>query len=291
VVTLVGLLGDGILQSLTPPMHRREAAELGLDYEYRILDIAETGDSVDDLPRLFADVRGAGFDALNVTHPFKQHVIPLLDELSPAAGLLGAVNLVLFAGGRAVGHNTDWTGFRRAVASGLGDIRHDRVVQVGAGGAGAATAYALLDLGVQDLVVVDLDPERSASLAERFRTATGREAISSTAFENLDAALAEAGGVVHATPVGMTHSPGLPFAVSALAPAAWVAEVVYVPLRTELVQQAEAAGHRVLDGGRMAVGQAVDSIRLITGIEPDPVRMRAHFLELIADVPEGGSDR
>lgn len=283
-MTLVGLLGEGIMRSLTPPMHRREADHLGLDYEYRVLDIAERGEEIDDLPRIIAEVVADGFDALNVTHPFKQRIIPLLDELSPAAERLAAVNLVVYRDGRAVGHNTDWTGFRWAVVDGLGDVASDRVVQVGAGGAGAATAYALLDLGVRDLVIVDVDASRAEALADRHAVAFGPDRIRAAALSDLPALLSTAMGVVNATPTGMALEPGVPFDVALLGATAWVADVVYLPLDTELLRRARAAGHRVLDGGRMAVGQAVDSLRLITGVEPDATRMRAHFLDLVSDV-------
>lgn len=289
-MTLVGLLGDGILRSLTPPMHRREAGHLGLDYEYRVLDIAERGETVEDLPRIVAEVVADGFDALNVTHPFKQRIIPLLDELSPAAERLGAVNLVLYRDGRAVGHNTDWTGFRRAVENGLGDVAADRVVQVGAGGAGAATAYALLDLGVRELVVVDVACARADDLAERYSAVFGAGSIRAAGIDELPRALAAATGAVNATPIGMSFSAGVPFEIGMLPAAAWIADIVYLPLETELLSTARVAGHRVLDGGRMAVGQAVDSIRLITGVEPDAERMRVHFRELVADVPAERSD-
>ena len=279
-MTLVGLLGDGIATSLTPPMHRREAAALGLDYEYRVLDIAEMPRPVDDLPTIFRRVVDDGFDALNVTHPFKQSIIPLLDELDPDAERLGAVNLVRFTADGAVGGNTDWSGFRAAVGQGLGDVAGQRVLQVGAGGAGAATAYALLTLGVSRLDVVDQDERRARALAERYRASFPAQELEPAGPDALPGLLGAADGVVHATPTGMHHHPGIPFDVDLLQDGAWVSDVVYLPLETELVRRALAGGRRVLDGGRMAVGQAVDSLRRITGREPDPERMRAHFLEL-----------
>ncbi|WP_404474473.1 shikimate dehydrogenase [Microbacterium aerolatum] len=281
--TLVGLLGEGIVTSLTPPMHRAEAAHLGLDYEYRVLDIAESGQSVDDLPRILADVTNAGFDALNVTHPFKQRIIPYLDELTEDADVLGAVNLVLYRDGRSIGHNTDWTGFGYAIGEGLGSITGQCVLQVGAGGAGAATCFALLRSGVSALTVADRVSESAAYLVGRMRGHFPDADITSIPLVDLVSTLASVGGVVHATPTGMLHNPGIPFDPDQLRPEAWVAEVVYLPLDTQLVQRARAGGRRVLDGGLMAVGQAIDSIRIITGHEPDGSRMRRHFLSLVDD--------
>jgi shikimate dehydrogenase len=284
---LVGLLGEGIRHSLTPPMHLAEAAHLGVDYEYRVLDLLESGEN----PRATADivrrVRDEGFAALNVTHPCKQLVIPALDELSPEAARLDAVNLVLFSDGRMIGHNTDWTGFAQAVTAGLPGAPRDTVVQVGTGGAGAATAYALLSVGVRRLVLGDLDPRRAGLVAEKYRQWFPDRSISVAEGEAVDEALATTDGVVNATPMGMAQHPGVSFEVERLNPQAWVADIVYLPIETELLRAARASGHRVLDGGRMAVGQAADSIRLITGLEPDADRMRAHFLTLLEDGEPG----
>lgn len=278
---LVGLLGQGIGHSLTPPMHVAEAAHLGIDYEYRVLDLLELGEEPGAVLRR---VRDEGYSALNVTFPYKQLVIPLLDELSPDAARLDAVNLILFRDGRAIGHNTDWTGFRSALLDGLPDAARERVVQVGIGGAGSATSYALLRLGVHHLVLSDQDSERAETVASKYREWFPAQTTTVVERHELASAVAIADGVVNATPMGMARYPGVSIDVAEVHPRAWVADIVYVPIETELLRTARAAGHRVLDGGRMAVGQAADSIRLITGLEPDADRMRAHFLDLL-DAP------
>ncbi|WP_104088569.1 MULTISPECIES: shikimate dehydrogenase [unclassified Cryobacterium] len=280
---LVGLIGEGITASLTPPMHEREGRHLGFDYEYRILDLLESGRAPEEVGAILAEAREQGFAALNVTHPCKQIVIPFLDELTPAAEHIGAVNLVLIESGRLIGHNTDWTGFRSALLTGLPDARRNRIVQFGSGGAGSATAYALLTLGVHRLAIVDVLPERAQALVNAYAPLFPDQEVCVSTTDSLHTDLATADGVVHATPTGMKEHPGLPVDVTALAATAWVADIVYRPIDTELLRAARSLGHEVLDGGRMAVGQAVDSIRLITGSEPDAIRMRTHFLELLGD--------
>jgi shikimate dehydrogenase len=280
---LVGLLGEGIGRSLTPAMHEAEAAELGLDYEYRFIDLLQTGEDPERTGEIVLELGRQGFSALNVTHPCKQRVMAVIDELSPEAKLLGAVNLVLFRGGRLIGHNTDWRGFQGAVLDGLPNAPRRRVVQLGAGGAGVATAYALLRLGVEELSIFDQDSERARAIASRFATSYPRASIVVLAAGAVQHALRDADGLVNATPVGMRHHPGMPIEIDELRPEAWVADIVYMPIDTALLQRAEALGHPVLDGGRMAVGQAVDSVRLITGRHPDAVRMRRHFLQLLAE--------
>ncbi|MET9009398.1 shikimate dehydrogenase [Streptomyces olivaceoviridis] len=285
---LVGLIGAGIGPSLSPALHHREADRQGLRYLYRLLDTDVLGvppEAVGDLVRAARDL---GFDGLNITHPCKQLVLPYLDALDPRAEALGAVNTVVFDGGRAVGHNTDVTGFAASFARGLPDARMERVVQLGAGGAGAAVAHAVLTLGAGRVTVVDALPDRAAALAASLQRHFGPDRAGTATADRLGASLRDADGLVHATPTGMAAHPGLPLPAESLRPGLWVAEVVYRPLETELVRAARAAGCAVLGGGGMAVFQAADAFRLFTGREPDSARMLADIEEL-AGVERSGS--
>ena len=278
---LVGLIGTGIGPSLSPPLHEHEADASGVRYLYRRLDLDELGLQPTDVGSLLAAVRLAGYDGLNVTHPCKQVVLEYLDELSDDAAALGAVNTVVFRNGRAVGHNTDWSGFARSFDRGLPDAPLDDVVLLGAGGAGSAVAHALLSLGTKRLTVIDLDRDRAAELAEALGARFGAGRAVALGLPGLPGVLTGADGLVHATPTGMAGSPGLPLPAELLRPNLWVADIVYRPLETELVRAARELGCRVLDGGGMAVYQAADSFRLFTGIEPDADRMLAHFATLV----------
>lgn len=277
----VALLGNGIKPSLSPALHMAEARRLGLDYEYRTVDLGARREV--DLGAELQRLEDAGFDAANVTHPFKQAVLEHVAHLSPVVRRLGSANLVLLGDGRRTAHNTDVTGFRAALEGFLGDRRiGDRrsggtVLQIGAGGAGLATASALIDLGFDPVVVHDVVPAAVEAMVDRFPGALRGSGGS------LDAWLPRADGVVHVTPVGMAEHPGVAFDVDRLGPGAWVAEVVYRPLETELLRRARARGLPTLDGGGMAVGQAVESLRLITGLEPDVDRMHAHFNQLVRE--------
>jgi shikimate dehydrogenase len=280
---LVGLVGSGIGPSLTPPMHEREADELGVRYLYRRFDLDVLHLPAEAIGDLVAAARLAGFDGLNITHPCKQLVLRHLDELSPDAAALGAVNTVVFRDGRAIGHNTDWSGFARSFDRGLPDAALDDVVLLGAGGAGAAVAHALLTLGVTRLTVLDVDGERARALAAALTQRFDAGRVTGGDLADLGRSLARADGLVHATPTGMAAHPGLPVPAALLRPQLWVADVVYRPLETELVRTARAAGCRVLDGGGMAVFQAVDAFRLFTDLEPDAERMLAHFTTLVQE--------
>ena len=280
---LCGLIGHGIQASLTPAMHEREGDEQGLRSQYKLIDLHALGLGVEALPDLLQAAERMGFTGLNITHPCKQAVIPLLDELSPDAAALGAVNTVLLRDGKRIGHNTDWSGYAEAFRRNMEGVALDRVVQLGAGGAGAAVAHALLTMDVGQLSIQDMDPARAqalaASLSERF--GAGR----AVACADLPAAMAAADGLVHCTPTGMAAHPGLPLPAELLRPALWVSEIVYFPLETELLRTARALGCRTLSGGGMAVFQAVQAFRLFTGREPDPERMLRHFAEMVGNRP------
>ncbi|MEV1068116.1 shikimate dehydrogenase [Streptomyces sp. NPDC050263] len=283
---LVGLIGSGIGPSLSPALHEREADRQGLRCLYRLIDIDVLGVGPEAVGDLVRAARGLGFDGLNITHPCKQLVIPHLDALSPQAEALGAVNTVVFGDdGRAIGHNTDVTGFAASFARGLPDVPLERVVQLGAGGAGAAVAHATLTLGAGQVTVVDALPDRAAELAGSLNRHFGPDRAAVATPERLADLLASADGIVHATPTGMAAHPGLPFPAELLRPGLWVAEVVYRPLETELLRTARALGCATLDGGGMAVFQAVDAFRLFTGREPDGTQMLAHFAALAGAIP------
>lgn len=275
---LCGLIGSGIQASRTPAMHMQEGEAQGMRYVYKIIDLDPLQLTVDDLPELLTAAQRMGFNGLNITYPCKQAIIPLLDELSEDARALNAVNTVVFKDGKRIGHNTDWWGWAEAFKRGLGDVKRDKAVQLGAGGAGAAVAHGALMLGVGELTIFDVDPARAqelaASLCQRF--GAGR-AVAGT---DLAAAMAAADGLIHCTPTGMAKLPGLPLPAELLRPGIWVSEIVYFPLETELLRVAKEKGCQVLNGGGMAVFQAVEAFRLFTGVTPDAERITRHFTSM-----------
>jgi shikimate dehydrogenase len=272
---LVGLIGSGIQASRTPSMHEREGAEQGLRYIYKLVDLDVLQLGPEALPELVTAAQRMGFAGLNITYPCKQAVIPLLDELTPDAHALGAVNTVVFRDGRSIGCNTDWWGFAESFKRELADVARDRVVQFGAGGAGSAVAHALLTLGVGRLSIVDTDANRAERLASELCERFGSERA--TPEGDIRRALSEANGVVNTTPVGMAKYPGMPLPAHLLHPDHWVADIIYFPLETELLRAARAIGCRTMGGGGMAVFQAIGAFHLFTGVEPDPNRVREHF--------------
>lgn len=274
----VGLIGAGIQQSKSPLLHMEEARAQGLPLSYELIDLTARGLGPEALPDLLAEAEAQGFAGVNITHPCKQRVIPLLDDLSEDAAQLGAVNTVLFRDGRRIGHNTDWSGFAESFRRGLPDVAFDNVLLVGAGGAGVAVAHACLRLGVGRLWLHDADAARAEALEADLNARAGAALAVATPY--LASAMAQVDGLINATPMGMEVHPGLPVDVDLLMPRHWVAEIVYFPLETALLRHAKSRGCRVLDGGGMAVFQAVAAFRLFTGREPDAGRMTAHFARM-----------
>lgn len=272
---LAGLIGAGIQASRTPAMHEHEGDAQGIRYLYRLIDLDALKLDLNALPELLNGAQNSGFTGLNITFPCKQAVIPLLDELSPEARGIGAVNTVVFANGKRVGHNTDCLGFAEGFRRGLTDAARAQVVQMGAGGAGAAVAHALLSEGVQQLSIFDIDASRAQSLADNLNQHfPGNRAQAGV---DLTAAMQTANGLVNTTPMGMLKLPGMPVPKALLRADLWVAEIVYFPLETELLREARALGCRTLDGGTMAVFQAVKAFELFSGLAADAQRMQEHF--------------
>jgi shikimate dehydrogenase len=267
---LAGLLGAPIAQSAAPAMHQRAADALGLRCHYQLIEVAGAGR--EELKLLLEGVRRLGFAGINVTFPYKEAVLDLLDELSPGAALLGAVNTVIVRDNRLIGHNTDTTGFARAVAPLVTASSHGPVAVIGAGGVGKAIAFALADLGVAELRIFDCEHAKAAQLAARLEGP-----VKATVSPGVEDALRGAVGVVNASPVGMLPSIGTPVPDNLLDTGLWVADAVYSPLWTPLLTAARARGATVMTGRDLAIYQAADAFELFTGCVPSTSEMGIAF--------------
>jgi len=271
----VGLIGRGIQGSRSPTMHIGEAAAQGFELTYELLDLEQRNLDDDALPDLLQEAESRGFAGLNITYPCKQAVMPLLDSLSEEARAIGAVNTVQFRDGKRIGYNTDASGFETSFRRGMPGVPLSSVVQIGGGGAGAATAFAFLRLGARRLTIIDVVLERAHALAvtleRHFKNCEVR------AGSDLQQALSTADGVLNATPLGMAQLPGSAVPLELLRPTLWVADIVYFPLATRLLEAARTAGCRTLDGGGMAIFQAALAFEIFTGRSADSERMRRQF--------------
>lgn len=274
---LTGLVGRHIGASRSPWLHEREALAQGLALSYNLLDFASLGREESDLCAELDAAAASGYVGLNITYPYKQAVIPCLDELAPTAARVGAVNTVKFAAGKRIGHNTDVIGFAESMREGLPNAALGSVLQLGAGGGGAATAQALLDLGVGTLTICDREQARAAALVAKVQEMFGASRARSVddpllVIDGVD-------GIVNATPMGMVGSPQPPFDVSRLTSRHWVADIVYFPLETQLLRAARGRGCRTLDGSGMVVHQAAAAFEIFTGRRASTPRMLRSFIE------------
>lgn len=267
---LAGLIGAPIAHSAAPAMHEAAARALGLRCRYQLIEVAGAGP--DQLRALLDDVRRRGFAGVNVTYPYKEAVIGLLDELSPDAAAIGAVNTVVVRDHRLIGYNTDSTGFARAAADVAAELPRGRVALIGAGGAGRAIAFALAALGIADLRIFDTDRARAENLARVLPAATG-----AIAADSVEHAAQGATALVNATPIGMLPNRDSPVPEPLLHERLWVADAVYYPLWTPLLLAAKAKGARVMTGRELAIAQAVDAFELFTGVKAESVVMGEAF--------------
>ncbi|MFO7281735.1 MAG: shikimate dehydrogenase [Thermoanaerobacterales bacterium] len=275
---VAAVIGSPVRHSLSPTIHNAAFAATGLDWVYVAFEVPEGrgGDAV-------AAVRTLGLAGLSVTMPHKAAVHDAVDERTPVAAALGAVNCVYWRGDRLVGDNTDGAGFLDALRADEGvEVGGRRCVVVGAGGAGRAVAHALGGAGAAEVVVVNRSPGPAARAAE-LAGAAGRVG------EPADVARADL--VVNATPLGMgvggADEP-LPVDVGLLRPGQVVVDLIYQPAVTPLLAAAAERGAVAINGLGMLVHQAAHAFRRWTGQEPPVAAMReATARELARRAPPG----
>lgn len=272
---LLGLIGSPIMSSAAPAMHEAAAQALGLSAHYRLIDVA--GADQTKLRAMLDGVRLLGFSGVNVTFPYKEAVIPLLDVLAPGAAAIGTANTVVVRDGKLTGHNTDATGFAAAFRAVLGSPGDAPVALIGAGGVGRAIGFALAELGARTLRIIDRETDKAnalaARLADRMKTEVCRDVAQ---------ALDGAGGVINGTPIGMLPNRDSPVPAELLHAGLFVADAVYTPLWTPLLQVARTKGCRVMTGRELCIYQAADAFRLFTGLDASRERIGAAFDAVIA---------
>lgn len=279
---VAGVFGDPVEHSLSPVMHNRAFAALGLEWVYVPFHVRAAV-----LADALQGVRALGLVGVNLTIPHKIAALDLVDGLSVEARLIGAVNTVHCVEGRLTGYNTDGRGFVRSLAEEAGETpRGQRVVIVGAGGAAKAVAVQLALDGAAQITVLNRTPERGAALAQHLREHTGVHAVAH-AYDDPQAGQAIAGAtlVINATDRGMwPHTEELPpVDVTALSPHALVCDLIYNPLETRFLRAARRRGCRVLPGLGMLLYQGALAFEIWTG-QPAPVaEMRAALNEALAD--------
>lgn len=258
---IYGILGRPVTHSLSPAMHNAAFRALGLNAVYVAFPVT-------DLPEAVAGLRGLDIKGVSVTIPFKEEIIPLIDELDPRAARIGAVNTLVNRDGRLVGYNTDWLGALHALKSKT-SLTGEHVLLLGAGGASRAIAFSVLEEGGR-VTLTDVDAPRAAALARDLQM----DAISLDAVNRCPATI-----LVNATPVGMAPKvDAIPINADLLGRYHLVMDIVYQPLETRLLREAKARGAETLDGLQMLIHQATAQFELWTGrTAPLEVMSRAAY--------------
>ena len=275
---LAGVVGWPIAHSRSPRLHGFWLETYAIDGAYVPLAVRP-----EDLEVALRGLLAAGFRGVNLTIPHKEQVLALCDRVEETAQRIGAVNTLVFDGGRIHGSNSDAFGFIENLKAGAAkhdlahDLTHDLTgapaLLLGAGGAARAVAIALLDAGVPALRICNRSPERAAALAAEL----GAAATALPWAQRADA-LDDIGLLVNSTSLGMSGQPSLEIALDRLPPAALVTDLVYSPLETELLAAARMRGCRTVDGLGMLLHQARPGFRAWFGVEPEVTQALRDFV-------------
>jgi len=274
---VTGLFGHPVAHSRSPQMHNAAFAALGLPYVYVAFDVAP-----EQVGAAVQSIRALGLRGVNVTIPHKVAVLPFLDELSPEAELIGAVNTIVNEGGRLIGYNTDGIGYLTALREETGfDVRGRRVLLIGAGGAARAVAAQIVLDGASQLTVAARSIEKAQELAQHLEQKAPRAALptehgsqprseqpraDAVDFSDVERVAAEYDLIINTTPIGMhPNVEAVPFATSCLRAGQLVSDLIYNPRETQLLREAEARGCQTSGGLGMFIHQGAHAFRLWTG--------------------------
>ena len=267
---LLGVIGHPIGHSLSPRMHNAAFAQDGMgpdgaDYVYVAMDVRP-----DRLPTAVGGLAALGFLGFNVTMPHKEAMLPLVDELDASARLAGAVNTVVAEGDRLRGLNTDGSGFIEACEVAGVSLEGRRVLILGAGGAAAAIAVAVLGAGARQLYIANRTTGRAEELRAKLSEAIPEIEVLTCPLDRTEDAAVEAEIIINATYLGMKKKDPLPLPVETLAGGKVVCDAVYIAGGdTALIRHAKEAGARTVSGDRMLLYQGVQAQRVWTGREPN----------------------
>ena len=274
-----GIIGDPIGHTMSPLMHNAAFTRMGIDYLYVPFRVKK-----EELGQAIAGMRALNIRGLNVTIPHKVVIMPLLDKLDGLAERIGAVNTVVNDDGVLTGYNSDASGFLQALRAGGVEPAGKKVVVLGAGGASRAISFTLAERGAH-LVILNrqLEFAWAEELAGQISQASEREvAALKLDEENLSSVLAGADVLVNATSVGMSpdiHETPVPGKL--LKPGLVVFDIVYNPLKTRLLEEAEAAGAKTISGLDMFVWQGALPFELWTGLKAPVELMRTEVMKVL----------
>lgn len=262
----IGIIGHKISHALSPALHTAAFKKMNLEYDYGVMDV-----NPEMLPNLIAALRSLNFRGANVTIPYKEKVIPLIDEVSEEAKMIGAVNTIVNNNGRLVGYNTDAHGIYVSLSAYAEEIKNNHVVIFGAGGAARATVYAVAKFfAPKRIMLINRTQENAKKIAEEF---TPKFRLTKFFYTNDHEATAReidvAALLINTTSVGMKPLTGLhPLPQNAVIQKHQIVmDIVYNPLETTLLKMARTAGAKAIGGVEMLLGQGAKAFELFTHAE------------------------
>lgn len=268
---LLGLIGDNIVASRAPVLHRLAGRLSGLEVRYDRLIPARMELDFDGV---FAHCTENGYRGVNVTYPYKERAAGKVTIQDPLVAAIGAVNTVVFGSDGPKGFNTDYSGFVAAYRAEMGDqTAPGPVCMVGAGGVGKAVAFGLIALGLQDIRIVERDLDKAEALAEALCDA--QPGLRTLVTDDPAQAVAGAKGLINCTPVGMVGYEGTPLPKPHMADAAWAFDAVYTPIDTQFLEDAAEAGLTTLSGYELFFHQGVDAWKIFSDRSVDQGALRA----------------
>jgi shikimate dehydrogenase len=262
--SLVGIIGDPVEHSLSPPMHNAAFRQLQMDYTYVPFHVLK-----DNLPDAVEGAKALGIKGLNVTIPHKTEVVKYIDDLDKAAELIGAVNTIKFHKNVSKGFNTDGIGAVKAIEEFI-SVKDKKIVIIGAGGAARAISFQLMLSGVKNLLISNRTLENACQLKADLLQNFKAEVSCLKLDKKLKDELKDTEVLINTTPVGMhPHEDQKPIVnKDMIHKGLLVNDIVYNPLKTGLLREAEKAGAMTISGVRMLIYQGVESFRIWTGIKP-----------------------
>ena len=271
------VIGDPIAQSLSPEIHHFVFKQLGLNHEYQKIRVRPG-----ELAKFIQDVREKGYAGFNVTVPHKEFIIPFLDEIDNLAKDIGAVNTVLNKKGGLIGYNTDVIGCRLALEK-SGCYSPQKVIQLGCGGAARASLETVASMGAKEVILFDTCLERAEELRKDFQKMHPIKInIGTVDVSSFEQHFSQSDLLINATPVGMWPKDSVsPIPFTKLIPEGiFVLDMVYKPLETKLIKQAQAMSCKTISGIYMLIGQALtaDEIWLCRKISDNMLDRVYHFL-------------
>jgi shikimate dehydrogenase len=277
----LGLLGNNLGRSRAKDLNELLGELHGLNVTYEPMDLIDRPGNV-SIKQELERCRDLGFRAVNVTHPYKREAFSCVSTMKHFPDGLTSINTVLFNDGQMLADNTDFSGccrsFRNLFGSGF---KPGRVLMLGAGGVGVAIAYALKEIGAEELVIFDINKDISTDLVEQFQGA--RTSIRLAEPDLIDE-MEQADGLVNATPIGMFQYPGNPFPIAGIKSQSWAFDAIYTPENTEFLDVCRKRRIETLSGFYLFLYQGLDAFKHFTGIDAaaedvEPIFLKRYPLE------------